>query len=327
MCGPAHIDAPTTDAPPAISTVPCPRSPLTPQDRTLLFAYFQANDNLATLSASTGHDYFDLLTWLNQPHIQEALDAHDQAVARTDRRAAIEALRESLRAADNPTNLRRAATTLLRSTIARSAQTPRSRDDSHPPSPRSKRGEVSGGPSESKPTDGEGGCSPSHNILSPLPPLPPLPPPTSRPTPNPDPTPTFNNIAAALSTPQLPLALSTIHAHAAHNGAEPPTFAGHPIPTDPATWPDSLPASLPKNFTLPLNIGWAQEVERTDTPTGARSRWLFRATSSSRCFECAITLTKNPDREANEQTSVAQGNPPDPPAWRLASLDILKSLN
>jgi hypothetical protein len=196
-------------------------------------------------------------------------------------------------------------------------------------------------PAENKSRTGEGCTNVRTDSLQPLSPLPPLPPPTSRPTPNPDPAATFTNIAAALTAPQLPLTLSTLHAHAAPTA----TFAGYPIsqsrcgdPSDPATWPDSLPATLPKGFSLPLTITDPNEVERTDTPSGAHSRWTFRAATRTALypFDCALTLTRdpaNPDRKVEDSPwrvedppwrREAQDQPTDSPCWRLASFDLLR---
>jgi hypothetical protein len=368
---PPHHAHPRTPSPPSP-----PSPPLSPSDRTLLYAYFELHENLAALahhlasapplpgSEERGQgegclesspsvpsclrafvpspDYFSLLTWLNQPHIQEALEAHDRAVARNDRRRALDGIRQSLDTADNPTNLRRAATTLLRSTIVRTASTvnPDRKGGARNPSP---------------PPENSSPALPIQNPQSKIQnqTTAPPPPPRSTPIPSADPAPALAAIRDALASPQAAVALSTLHAHAAFPplasapadsspsvasslrrsvAAPSPTFASYPIPADRAQFIATALKTLPAAFRFPLTLSGGSERERTDTRL-TRTAWL--RTTAGDSFFCSLTLTRdpppdqevNPDRQGGAQegpTSAETPSSPDPPCWRLASLDILR---
>jgi hypothetical protein len=139
------------------------------------------------------------------------------------------------------------------------------------------------------------------------------------PIPNTDPNTELQLLRAAFDTPQASVALSTIHTHAAPNAS----FAAHTVHADKAEWIAAVPAILPAAFRFPLFLSDCEETERTAT----HSRWnLWAANTDKSSFYCTLTLTKNPDREAEDPPERARSDPPDPHAgcWRLASFDILR---
>jgi hypothetical protein len=225
-------------------------------------------------------DLFDLYAWADQPHIAAWIERHRTLSDLQRRNLALAALETVIKAAPTPTEKRRAATTLLRALDGRWSQASRSRDRSGHASPF---------------------LTSCFRAAAPTSP-PPLP--LSTPTPKADPSRSIADIRAAFACAAPAVALSTLHAHCAHNAF----IAGQAVHQARVEWIAIFPTRAPAGFDFPLTITQAGEILRD----GSVSRWdLWLRSRADHLFRCTLTLIR--DSESDYPN----------PSWRIATLEVI----
>lgn len=156
-------------------------TPLTPDDSALIEAFLALHRNLSSVARHAGRSFHSLLLWIDQPHIQHALDLLNQFQDQDDRAAARAHLRAVADTTTNPTERRRAATSLLAS-IRRGPARPAAPRGQPPDRPTHSAATIAASPGAQPPPapiPTPAGSTPNvHTPVSAAPPDPSAPPPT-----------------------------------------------------------------------------------------------------------------------------------------------------
>jgi hypothetical protein len=99
-----------------MDTHTAPPPPLSPRDKDALLFYITHNEDPLALAEYQRVHYLDILAWTSRPDVAAYLAHHQRLQTHRQRNLALAVLQHLLTTADNPTESRRAATTILRAT-------------------------------------------------------------------------------------------------------------------------------------------------------------------------------------------------------------------